>query len=377
MAYWNRENGKIHIKYYDPDSGKSKRLSRDRCRHLDDLDDKAVESWVRQWADENIAKSKIDLIAVYSDDEVASLIKAFLKEKEAVRKIDKSTLQQTERFFRTYILGYFVKEKGVKDVRGWQFHVTGFTHYLLAQDLSVSFIKKILQTLRQFSEYLVRNHVLSASWVPLIPTDKKSQSTPLPKEYSPQQIITHLSSVPDDLRLLGLIGYFASLRPAETIALTMEDFFTGEQAVSLCKTQMLLSGQGVGSRLSIHIDKQRDSSDRSKNKPPKTKRSVGYVAVWSKEGAREIASLLSGKEGALFPHSRDRYFKQWTKHGLDISLHDLRRSSALYLGRTVNIPVQLLQEHMRHTDIKTTMLYMRRPESEKAEVKKQDFSDVG
>lgn len=377
MAYWQRKNGRVYIRYYDPETKKRVRLPRNYVSHLDGLADTDIDKWVDQWSQQNISKSKIDLFVDYSSDEVVTLIKAFLAERESVRKIDKSTMQQTERFFRTHILDYFVREKGQKDVRSWQFILSGFTHYLIDKNLSINYIKKVLQSLRQFSEYLVRNHILAGTWLPLIPSTNKQSNTPLPKEHSPQEIIVSLRTLDPDLRLLGLLGYFASLRPAETMALKLTDFYTGEQAIELASTQSVLHEHGVGSKLTVHIDKQRAVHNKDQTKSPKTRSSVAYVAVWYREGAKEIAGLLTESEIRLFPHSRDYYFRKWKNKGLPISLHDLRRSSGLYLGRTLNLPVQLVQEHMRHTDIKTTMLYMRRPEKKKVEHKNQDFNDVG
>ncbi|HEU4590874.1 MAG TPA: hypothetical protein VFS13_08205, partial [Steroidobacteraceae bacterium] len=62
---------------------------------------------------------------------------------------------------------------------------------------------------------------------------------------------------------------------------------------------------------------------------------------------------------------------------LGVTLHDLRRASALYLGRTKGIEPFLLQDILRHADLDTMMLYTRRPTAEEdASARQQDFEDV-
>jgi integrase len=105
-----------------------------------------------------------------------------------------------------------------------------------------------------------------------------------------------------------------------------------------------------------------------------------YVTVWYPDAAVEISRIVrSMSDGPLFFQGRKRLFAVWQRHGLPslgVTLHDLRRASGFYLGRVIEVPVTLIQDHLRHENINTALLYLRRPREEMVDVTDQDFDDV-
>ncbi len=378
MAFWNRDkSGRLQVYYYDPEKGKQVKLSRNYLRHLDHIkEDAAIDIWVKRWAADNIKHQKTIPRVLLTTDEAYLFFEAFIEERKRFRNLSISTYKDAHTYFHKYVSEYFVTVHKEKDVRNWSLYMAGFPGWLLKKNLSNKYIKKIILTCRQFGHYLAANHIITHKWLVLIPVDNSSSATPLPRELKPKEVLKFAqSSSNSEVKLLALLGYFASLRPAETMALSVKDFYTGLQAIRVCKTQENFKKLKLGSKLTIHVNKQLRGTLIDK---PKTRGSVGYVAVWYAPAAREIGELLKGKNGALFSKARETLFILWKEQGINgISLHDLRRSSGVYLGRTKQVPMLLLQEHMRHSSINTTMLYMRRPEQEKVDTGTQNFDDVG
>ena len=113
---------------------------------------------------------------------------------------------------------------------------------------------------------------------------------------------------------------------------------------------------------------------------PKTHFSYGWVNIWDKAAAAIIASLLKEMpKGRLFRLTRNMSFHRWRQHGskqLGCSLYDLRRASGLYLGRSLDIDLTILKDHLRHSDVNTTMLYIRAPIDNEVGEAHQDWENV-
>lgn len=237
----------------------------------------------------------------------------------------------------------------------------------------------MLSLTRRFSEYLVGKKIIPQAWTIPVPSEGKASTSPLPREITPNEVFEYVDSTKNiTLKLLALLGYFGSLRPGETFALKRSDFFTGDQAIQLSKTQSKLRKYGIGSRMIVHINKQlRKGKTVGK---PKTTASINYVAIWDSEAAKRIAKIVKEADEDLFTMARDSLFRLWKNVGtpkLGVTLHDLRRASGLYLGRTIELSLTVLQDHMRHTKLTTTELYMRRPVVNLMKQVNQDFDDVG
>ena len=115
------------------------------------------------------------------------------------------------------------------------------------------------------------------------------------------------------------------------------------------------------SRLAVRITQQR--SRRLGLTEPKAG-SLGFVACFHETAAQRIVHILksSPKEEPLFPFGNDWYFKRWRRDGFPkLTLKDCRRASLYWLGHYTDLDIVALRNHARHTDIKTTSLYTRRP----------------
>jgi integrase len=191
---------------------------------------------------------------------------------------------------------------------------------------------------------------------------------------------------------MTLLGFFAGLRPNETFALSKEDFLTGESAVQKSPTYARFQTISLGTKLTIRLSRMvaNDGSVKAKTKGQNLRErsrkkadsvpKFEYVTVWSVEAAKAISEILREMDnGRLFSQGRKRLFDVWQRDGfvgLKVTLHDLRRASGFYMGRVIDAPVTLIQDHLRHENINTSALYMRRPASEEGEVAEQNFDDV-
>lgn len=389
MAFFERnKHGHVDIKYYDKEAGKAVRLPRKVYKHLDSEPDEIVQKWLDQWSHENIAKVRAERFLLYETDEALFLFREFIAERTKIKNLSPEYAKDELGRFHNHVLPFFVTEKNTKDVRVWDNYANEFTTWILknrveTKQLSITHARKVLALLVRFSEFLLRRKVISSLWHILTPSEGFSLDTPLPRMIKPDEMLAFVKTCEDDsIALMALMGYFASLRPSETLALSKSDFYTGEKGIKVSSTQHRFRNFQLGSYLTVYVDKQMSRSPGSIHKKPKTKRSVDYVAIWHKEAAELIKEVvLRLEEGPFFTMHRDTYFRLWRESGAkeklgNITLHDLRRASALYLGREVEVTIQLLQDHMRHTKLSVTEQYMRKPERTRMQGSEDDWDRV-
>ena len=339
-----------------------------------------MQKWCDCWQQEHGPAVKRVMDHHLSEyDEVRVFFEGFMLERRQLRKLSDATMADERTRFYNHVIPFIVGQHGLKDVRTW-YTVTPKMgpHLLSAGILKTEQVKKCLSLLSRFSKYLTMNGILPHPWLMVLPTDG-DKSTLLETSLSPADVFNFVrSNAKPELQLMALLGSFGSLRPGETFALHREDFLTGDDATGKSKTYERLKKVGLGSRLAVHISKALNRY--SEFRLPKTHFSYGYVSIWDGEAAKMIAAILRDMpSGRLFAMTRRTLFRHWQEQVepvLKVSLHDLRRASGLYLGRVIDIPVQLLQEQMRHARITTTELYMRRPVEERGAVGAQDFDDV-
>lgn len=384
MAYFQRRRGsKVYVYFLDPGTGKLRQLPREETRHLDAQADGVVERWVQEWEDSNgMQATRSRLRTTFSTDEIESLWKAYMDERAALAEepVPAQTIRNENQKWE-WIKLFFIKERVEKNLRRWYLHTPDFMLWLFSQErLGREQCKKVLWTLRAFGQFLVAHNYLGQPWyLPKVPRRSRRQETPLKLATSADVVKSVAVAIPDlKFRLALLLGYFASLRPGELWELHLEDFVTGDSAKFRAKAYTKLAKYKLGSGLSVHITKQKLNEG---SVPRVKKHSKGWVNIWDKAAAKMIASILKTLEpGPIWPQSRTYLEKQYSRavrRHLDLTLHDLRRASALYLGRTVGVDVWTLQAHMRHAEFSTTLLYCREPDSESQEdTGLQDFDNV-
>jgi integrase len=309
----------------------------------------------------------------------------YLEHRRDLKNPSEETLDAENKRFENHIVTYFVGIHHQKDPTKWHSLVPGLLGHLSGYIKGKQHIKRILGSLKRFSEFLVYYGHMTFPFVIITPSRKNPRTTPLKLRLYPKDVISfanrHIGNENGlNFSLTALLGYFSSLRPSELYALNREDFLTGEDAVTHCPTRDHLVKANLGSKLGIVINKALKNS----GVVPilKTDASYGVVNIWDADAARLIASILRGlPDGMITPFSLgwlNRAWREKAKPGIGVTVHDFRRASGLYLGRDVRLDLTLLQEHMRHAEISTTIIYTRIPATPSQNVvANQDFDDVG
>jgi len=385
-----RRNKQVTVYYWDNNIGKQVALPRKETEHLDGLPRDIVLKWKHDWEKSHgKIKARSNRIHLKEKDVLSTLWRQYQLHREKIKNRRTSTAEKETGEFETYIVPFFVKEHQKKDPADWHALIPAFHNWLFQKSLSDSTVKKILGTLERFGKYLMFQRHMIFPFVIQAPSSKNNKVTPLKVERTPEDIFKYVKNLTKedyskvDLRLAVLIGYFAALGPGELFALEKKDFLTGDIAQRETKTLTGFRERGLGSRLSVVIWKTLSAKGSNKleaSTKNETRKSV--VNIWHGEAAKLIGKILSERTpGRLFPLSYSHMGKIWRQRiqpYLKTTPHDLRRASALYLGREFKLNPMLLQEHMRHSEIETTMLYTRRPATPTLPSEdKQNFDDIG
>lgn len=409
MAFLKERPGRagIYVYYHDRASGRLKQLARKLTKHLDGKPMEEVQAWLEAWERKHgLARDRSERMNLAPGDKLQALWDQYQTHRKSTRKRRDGTAEEETAIFERQILPYFVGKHERKDPARWHDLVPDFHAFLFAQKYRDRTIQKTLWLLERFGKHLVFARYMSFPFAVQVPARENHKVTPLKARLLPEQVIGFaseklaLSSAPgrrgkkakkrgrafliqpEDLKLAALLGYFAALRPSELFALSKADFLTGQYAASECRTFAGLQGIGLGSKLGVAITKTlSDAKGAEAQELTKTDASRATVNIWDPRAALMIAELVKARpDGRLFPLGYSGMTQAWKRHAMPklcVTLHDLRRASGLYLGREKRIPVTLLQEHMRHAEIETTMLYMRNPSiAEKRKRMIQDFDSV-
>lgn len=384
MAYIHWRRGKqVTVYYYDKNTGKQIPLPRKQTKHLDGMPKDEVVKWVEDWERKHgKTVNRSERMHLREDDLLATLWRLYQTYRMKMKNRSEATAKTETENFEKHVVAFFVKKHQKKDPADWHPLVPAFHDHLFEIGLADTTIQKILWSLERFGKYLVFRRHMTFPFVIYPPARENMKITPLKVERSPEDILTFVKNAQYtykdiDFNLAVLLGYFAALRPSELFALEKADLLTGENSLLDCKTAAGFKKHGLGSRLSVAIYKALTPDGNVK-----TQGSRDIVHIWNADAAKAIAKLVKDKpDGRLFPFSIDWLERAWKDHvksKLGVTPHDLRRASCLWLGREKRIEVTLLQDHMRHAEIETTLLYTRRPNPIQEKVKKsiQNFDDV-
>jgi len=396
MAYvvFRRKSRKVYVYYADPkDGGKVKQLDRDKTKHLDGKPVDHIHKWVGDWErEQGRLKDHVKRTTLRDGDPVVKLWKQYVEQQDARRDVPrrKRTVRTEHDYFHQYVVEFFVGKHQRKDPATWHDLISPFHLHLASEcGLAARSRRQVLLALARFGKYLVFTQYMAFPFVVQLPRDKKAQVTPLKVRKSPAEIIKFVKEASYkyekiDFNLAILLGYFGALGPSELYALSKEDFITGAIVEDKCSTLEGFRKRKLGSKLAVVVSKTLPNDKDAEPIPlMKNDYRYGVVNIWHKEAAQLIANILKTKKpGRLFPLSYSWLVHKWKKEvfpRLQATNHDLRRASALYLGRTLRIETTLLQEHMRHADLDTTQLYMRDPlvpDADELRAAKQNFDDV-
>jgi integrase len=377
---------KVYVYYHSAATNRLAQVPRELTQHLDGHPEQEIEAWIRQWESQHgRVRERSNRIHLGSGDKLTAVWIDYQTHRGKTRKRGDKHRKDETTVFESHIVPFFVGKHQRKDPTTWHNLVPGFHTHLFGRGLADATVRDILWTLRRFGEHLVFQRQMSFPFAVQAPARENRKVTPLKVRKSPDDIVafvarTEFAYQDIDFGLAILLSYFGALRPSELFALEREDFLTGKAAEDHTRTLEGFREQKLGSRLSVVINKTLKSGVGQEDSV-KSDMSRAVVNIWHPGAARTIAELLKARpSGRLFPFSRDWLERAWcdyVKPKLGTTPHDLRRASALFLGREKRIPVTLLQEHMRHAEIETTMLYMREPSvPERVRVGRQDFDDV-
>ena len=368
MAYIQRKNSAVYVYIHDPDTGKNKPLPRVKTKHLDGATDALVKSWLDNYLKTLGYESKNSQAVV--GEKWLRLIDRFINTPEVQAKAY-NTIYAYRKYLTEQCLVYFVNVHGLNDPTAWTLKSAGMLTYLLNErGCSPDTASRCNVALRKFWEFLIdEGEVHQSVNLRLKNPRLGNKETPLKFNVTPECILRVASTLErDDEKILLLMGYFFSLRPQETFALTRKDFFTKEQATSK-ECSKIMKEAGLFSGLVVNIDKQKvrikkEGGDSLSWKIDDPKGGIkGFVACFNKEGAEAIVATIKGMSGELLPGSVDHYFKLWAgvKKRLGVTLKDLRRSSIYWLGHHTQLQAIPIKNHARHLKMETTMKYLRRP----------------
>lgn len=369
MAFWQRRRGSAVVVYVWSE-GKQRALPRAVTKHLDTEPDHNVDWWVQDWEAKNGSSTEEQRP---TDPRIQGWIERYVDELRTRRS--PKTASDHRHHLCGDVVPYFVGHLGLVDPNDWPRHSARMPAWLREQGRSDHQMQKANSALRQFWRWLGdEGTVLNGLDLRIKLIPRNAAVTPLSRIVPPEEVLALVRSTTLlDIKLMALLGYFASLRPQETMALCRRDFAAGSSASKLeaCKTMDRLGQYG---KLAVNIHRQRLQSGEFG--PPKA-HSVGWVAIFNEEAARLIVDILKEQDAdtPLFKHQNDWCFERWKRYGIKgITLKDLRRASCYHLGHHTRFAEEPLSamKHMRHKDFETTMGYLRRP-TEKVELDALDL----
>lgn len=342
--YFFRKKSAVYITYYK--DSRLVCLPRSESRHLDHLPDDQVKLAVKRLeALQGVREVRPDLAPC--PDNLIDLIGRFVAHR-ASEGADMTTLKHYKACLLSagVYMGWPLAE--------WPERSRGFVEW--SKDMREWKRNRCRMYLLLFWKWAVYEGLATGDLY-IRPVKQKVKQTPLSYTVTPEKVLSW--SLEPHLKLLVLLGYFCSLRPQEIIALNRSDFTGGQSAVGLecCK---VMASIGLYNRFAVRIDRQRKTKV---SKPPKGD-SYGWVACFDEAAAKTIVELVKGIEGDLFPLSLSRYETLWRRSGLGLDIKDLRRASLYWLGHYTQIQLIPLMNHARHKHSSTTLLYLRRPDSD-------------
>lgn len=354
MFFRRDKYGCVHLKEYDPATKACRPKPRSASRHLDNLTDEEIDAWIEAQVGSTVHW--------YTNDAVGAYVRSWSR-LEASRGLDPQTVKQHKSALERFVLEFYGNKIKVRNPEAWPKHCGQFYNWMIEEKQYSHHQLRIANiAFRKFYTWLIEeNHVPNVELklrTPVLPT----KETPLPRPIMPDEVYEWAEKCDDlQIRFLGLVGYFMTLRPQEAFSIRPADFRVGSQVHEL-EAAIAMKSNGLFNSFAVYIAKQQQSSgitiDRAK------KNSKGWVCCFEKRAAemiRDIAQNCDPKKDISRWNNRKLY-EMWAELGIkDITLRDLRRASAYYLGHHTTMQPLQLMKHARHLDFKTTQLYCRQP----------------
>lgn len=373
-------------------------IKRENLRHLDNLSDDQVEAYFQNLNSSRVSRKINPEVLTEVSRKYIDLFLIWL----SGRGRSRHTISQHRTNLHTAAL-YFDRQGTLSH---WPRYSVKLRVYLKERGLSENHINKIQMSTGQLWKYLRKHERIVEGPIDFDETvgHAKSKDTPLKRHLTPQEVLEWCRACKVlHVRLMALVGYFASLRPQETFAQTETDFIGGAEALTF-ECSKVMSSIGMFNGFTIDVLKQRGVRLGEIGDPKK--HSSGVVSVFNREAALLIVDTIRGvralnlakargdvelavsrvksakpyrraraekavnktdkalevaEGGVLFQNGNRLYEGLWAAKGLEeVTLKDLRRASGYWLANYTVIKLESLHLHMRHKDIQTTSLYFRR-----------------
>lgn len=362
--YFQRRRGTQVLIYYRTSAGKLKTVPRSQISHLDHEPDHNVQAWIAEhvgrW--EPAGGAPRDLLV--SESKLTAWVEAWVKHREKRGLGTKNTRTRAKHALLYDVIPYFLSMTPPRTKpESWISASFGLVDWQEAQGVSEANRIHARTALRKWWKWLGdTRRILPGLDLPLDSTRRTAQLTPLAYTLTPDEVLKFATACTDErMRLMALLGYFASLRPQELFALHRADFTAGPAAADkeCCR---VMAKHGLFGKLLVNIHQQ--MTQAGELVPPKAF-SRGLVAIFNETAATMIrTSLLARKDPdkLLFDFKPNWNAELWKRGGIPgLTLHDLRKASIYWLGHYGGLEVVQLKNHARHSKIDTTMLYCRRP----------------
>lgn len=359
MNFFRNELGHVYLQQYSSEKKRTVKLPREQSRHLDVLSDDEIKKLVAKPMSDNPKLFEGLPIRKYFEQ-----WEAFLK----ARGYDPATVRQHKYYVENFIFPFFSKVKK-PDAKEWPAYGARLYNWLEKEGASgkpatASQIKSTNIALRKFYDWLSEEGHVPAQKLKLRSAIDEVKPAVLPRPVLPEEVLrwAETCEVPH-VKIMGLVGYFFSLRPQEVFALIKADFQAGEQIMRLECSQVMRKAE-LFDRLVVHVGRQQQNSGTIVNSAKKG--SNGWVACFNLDAAKRIIGILNGLEAPgskLCGWNNHKLYTDWKKHGIEgVNVKDLRRASLYYLGHYSKLSPMQVMKHARHRNIETTMIYCRRPD---------------
>ena len=353
MSYWNVVGGRVRVYTYKDQ--KVVCLPRALTAHLDGAEEHIVDAWVSCYDAEHRTRKP----QPQTTDEFQVQVERFRAFLDSRRK-DPTTIGWHISSLKNHIIPFFLLREA-RQFAQWPQHSIKMLEELQNKGLSNHQIVKANQALNQFWKWLMDEGLVYTAIRTRAPITVKV-NTPLKFTLTPDSVLEWVNGCRNpQLRFLALAGFFFSLRPQETFALTPQHFIAGSRATIL-ECSKVMAEHKLFSRLVVKIDRQ--ANKKGEFTTPKAG-SSGWVACFDERAARQLIVLLKEHplDQILFTNKLDWVGRLWASGGIpNITLKDLRRASIYWLGHYTSMGIQELANHARHANIETTRIYLRRPD---------------
>ena len=229
MAFWQKKSGKVYVLFWDSQEKKQKALPRQFTKHLDSLSDSVIDAWVNNYELTHETNKK-DIKKSVKTASLQYLIVEYLEFRKA-RGTRKATIDADRTRLKDIVS--FFESLDILDPELWPNHTMALWKYYQDKKASSSLVNCSNVALRGFWGFLMTKQLVSPRPISLVSSINRRKKTPLKFTLTPSDVIHFAQSADPIIAFMALSGFFMSLRPQETFALSKKDFVAGTKVSHL------------------------------------------------------------------------------------------------------------------------------------------------